>query len=34
MQQNVGTYFHIHSVSLCLVIGKSSPLILRDINDQ
>ena len=34
MQQKDGSCFCIHSVSLCLFIGKLSPLILRDNNDQ
>ena len=33
-QQNVGSCFHIQSLSLCLFIGELSPLILSDINDQ
>ena len=32
--QKAGSCFHIHSLSLCLFIGKLSPLIVRDINDQ
>ena len=34
MQQNDGSCFHIHSVSLCLFIGELSSLILRTINDK
>jgi len=34
VQQNDGFCFHIHSLSLCLVIGEFNPLMLRDINDQ
>jgi hypothetical protein len=34
MQQNAGSCFHIHSVSLCPFIEELSPLILRDIKDQ
>ena len=30
MQQNVGSCFPRHSVSLCLFIGELSPLILRN----
>ena len=33
-QQNVGSCFHIQSLSLFLFIGELSPLILSDINDQ
>ena len=33
-QQNVGSCFHIQSLSLCLFIGELSPLILNDINYQ
>ena len=34
MQLKDGSCLFIHSVSLCLFIGKLSLLILRDINDE
>jgi hypothetical protein len=34
MQQNHGSCFCINSVDLCVFVGKLSPLILRDIDDQ
>jgi hypothetical protein len=34
MQQNDGSFFHIHSVGLRLLIGELSSLMLRDTNDQ
>ena len=34
MQQNVGSCLHNQSVILCLFIGESSPLILRDIKEK
>jgi hypothetical protein len=34
VQQNDGFCLYIHSVSLCLFTGKSSALILRDLNNQ
>jgi membrane-anchored protein YejM (alkaline phosphatase superfamily) len=34
MQQNDEYNFHIHSVSLCLLIRESSQLMLTDINEQ
>ena len=34
MDQNVGSFLCIPSVSLCLFIGELSPLILRDIKEK
>jgi hypothetical protein len=34
MQQNIGFFFHIQSVSLCLFIMELSPLILSDIKEK
>jgi hypothetical protein len=34
MQQNAGSYLSIQSVSLCLLIGELSPLILSDIKEK
>jgi hypothetical protein len=34
MQKNFGSCLHIHCVSLCLVTGELSPLILRDIKEK
>jgi hypothetical protein len=34
MQENVGSYLYIQSVSLCLFIEELSPLILRDIKEK
>jgi hypothetical protein len=34
VQQNAGSCLCIKSVSLCLFIGKLSPLILRDIKEK
>jgi hypothetical protein len=34
MQQNAGSCLHIQCGSLCVFIGKLSPLMLRDIKDQ
>lgn len=34
MQQKNGSYFHIHSLSLCILTGELRPLTMKDISNK